>query len=117
MKRMFAKCAASKPIYSIAVRDSTGELFRLSKANVRVHRDTGFLEKSGYMKIDNDVGTVGYNAHYGPHLEFGHRLIGGGYYEGVRYLGRAIDVVSPRHFIRLQGVTLGLLTGKDVLQL
>ncbi|MGO5010795.1 hypothetical protein ACTQ5K_02755 [Niallia sp. Sow4_A1] len=38
---------------------------------------------------------VGYGVHYAPHVEYGHRLINGGYVPGQYFLKRNVDTQRP----------------------
>lgn len=51
----------------------------------------GQLRKSAQYRGDE----FGYTAHYGPHVEYGHRLVGGGYVPGQYYLKRNVDAQRP----------------------
>lgn len=40
-------------------------------------------------------GEVGYGAQHAPHVEYGHRLVTGGYVQGQYYLKRNVDTQRP----------------------
>lgn len=51
----------------------------------------GQLRKSAQYRGDE----MGYTLHYGPHVEYGHRLVNGGYVPGQYYLKRNVDTQRP----------------------
>ncbi|RDW17046.1 hypothetical protein CWR48_15710 [Oceanobacillus arenosus] len=51
----------------------------------------GQLRKSAQYRSDE----MGYLAEYGPHVEYGHRTINGGYVPGQYYLKRNVDTQRP----------------------
>ena len=50
--------------------------------------DTGELRLSSSMSRDE----MGYMKEYGPHVEYGHRTVDGGYVEGQRFLQKNVNV-------------------------
>lgn len=42
-----------------------------------------------------DGSAFGYIAHYAPHVEFGHRTVGGGYVPGQYYLRTNVNIQRP----------------------
>lgn len=54
---------------------------------------TGELRQSlGLTASDSDGYVVGYTKEYAPHVEFGHRTVGGGYVAGQHFFKRNIDM-------------------------
>lgn len=51
----------------------------------------GQLRKSAQYRGDE----MGYTSHYGPHVEFGHRTVNGGYVPGQYFLKRNVDTQRP----------------------
>ncbi len=43
------------------------------------------------VRLDKTTGAVGYLIEYAPHVEFGHRLNGGGYIKGQHFLKKNVD--------------------------
>lgn len=50
--------------------------------------DTGELRQSSSSSGEE----VGYTKEYAPHVEYGHRTVGGGYVPGQRYLKKNVDI-------------------------
>lgn len=55
----------------------------------------GALANSIRTEVSGGSGTVGYTVEYAPHVEFGHRTVGGGYVEGQHFLKKAMDETEP----------------------
>lgn len=53
--------------------------------------DTSELRMSAQYRGDE----MGYNKHYAPHVEYGHRLVNGGYVPGQFFLKRNVDAQRP----------------------
>ena len=53
--------------------------------------DTAELRMSMQYRDDE----TGYNKHYAPHVEYGHRLVNGGYVPGQYFLKRNVDTQRP----------------------
>lgn len=53
--------------------------------------ETAQLRMSAMYREDE----VGYGVHYAPHVEYGHRLVNGGYVPGQYYLKQNIDTQRP----------------------
>lgn len=54
--------------------------------------DTGELRQSAGVDVQGeDKAIMGYNKHYAPHVEFGHRTRGGGYVQGQHFLQRNVE--------------------------
>lgn len=51
----------------------------------------GQLRKSAQYRGDE----VGYTVHYAPHVEYGHRLVNGGYVPGQYYFKQNVDTQRP----------------------
>lgn len=51
----------------------------------------GQLRKSAQYRGDE----MGYTVHYSPHVEYGHRLVNGGYVPGQYYLKQNVDTQRP----------------------
>lgn len=55
--------------------------------------DSNELRMSAQYRGDQ----MGYTAEYAPHVEFGHRLVNGGYVPGQYYLKRNVDTQRPMY--------------------
>lgn len=79
------------------IRDTTSDILADSQKNLAPHYKTGRLSLSGSMSVRADLGEVGYNTHYAPHLEYGHRTRSGGFVKGVKYLEKAVEDNREAH--------------------
>lgn len=55
--------------------------------------DTRELQLSAHVNAAGD--TFGYTKDYAPHVEFGYRLVGGGYVAGQHYLRTNVNIQRP----------------------
>ena len=55
------------------------------------YKGGGQLRKSARYNGDE----MGYGVHYAPHVEYGHRLVSGGYVPGQYFLKRNVDTQRP----------------------
>lgn len=55
------------------------------------YKGGGQLRKSARYRGDE----VGYTTHYSPHVEYGHRLVSGGYVPGQYFFKRNVDTQRP----------------------
>lgn len=55
--------------------------------------DTSELRLSASVSSGGDV--FGYTKDYAPHVEYGHRLVGGGYVAGQYYLRTNVNIQQP----------------------
>lgn len=57
--------------------------------------DTGELMQSVNMYGKGAGSEVGYTKEYAPHVEYGHRTIGGGFVQGQHFLQKNVDIQRP----------------------
>lgn len=57
--------------------------------------DTGELMQSVNMYGKGADSEVGYTKEYAPHVEYGHRTIGGGFVQGQHFLQKNVDIQRP----------------------
>ena len=67
------------------------QIYNRGKAPGGTPVDTGELR----ISLGQAGDTVGYSKDYAPHVEYGHRLVNGGYVQGQRYLKRNVDTQRP----------------------
>ena len=92
------------------VNNLAGELHRLSglrfdavilKNMTQIYNrgksEGGTPVRTGELRISlgHSQDVVGYTKDYAPHVEFGHRTVGGGYVPGQMYLKRNVDTQRP----------------------
>ena len=69
------------------------QMFNRAKAEPYTPIKTGELMKSRRVDPAKDFqGSFGYVEEYAPHVEFGHRTLGGGYVEGQYFLKKHWDL-------------------------
>lgn len=73
--------------FDSVVKKNTVNLFNYMKSG-RTPVDTGELRQS--LSHDGKE-TVGYTKEYAPHVEYGHRTVGGGWVPGQYYLKKGVD--------------------------
>lgn len=57
--------------------------------------DTGELLQSVNKYGKGADAEVGYTKEYAPHVEYGHRIINGGFVDGQRFLQKNVDIQRP----------------------
>lgn len=67
------------------------QIYNRGKADGGTPVDTGELR----ISLSQNGDTVGYTKSYAPHVEYGHRTVGGGYVEGQRFLQRNVKAQGP----------------------
>lgn len=63
----------------------------------RARQSGGTPVDSGELRLSSSVTgeEMGYTKEYGPHVEYGHRTLDGGYVEGQRFLQKNVDIQRP----------------------
>jgi hypothetical protein len=71
--------------------------------------DTGELRQSlGIQRQAGNVWVVGYTKEYAPHVEYGHRTVGGGYVKGQHYLRDNVNIQQKRIIQDIKTVASGM---------
>lgn len=83
--------AKSLTDFNEVVRRQAREIYTRSQRAGGTPVDTSELRTSAKYSDD----AMGYTAHYGPHVEYGHRLVNGGYVRGQYFLKRNVDMQRP----------------------
>jgi hypothetical protein len=73
------------------VRDIYTRSQRAGGTPVGDYTGGGQLRKSATYQGDE----MGYTVHYSPHVEYGHRLVNGGYVPGQYFLKQNVDTQRP----------------------
>lgn len=83
--------------FSAVCTKNLTEIFNRGKQEGGTPVDTGELRMSmSYMRPNGDFGgEVGYTKDYGPHVEYGHRTVDGGFVKGQQYLKKNVDTQRP----------------------
>ncbi|MFR1698795.1 MAG: hypothetical protein ACLSU9_11025 [Anaerovoracaceae bacterium] len=74
--------------FEAVVRKQTTELFERAKQPGGTPVDTGELRDSSGVQGDE----MGYTGEYAPHVEYGHRTVGGGFVKGQHFLKNNVDI-------------------------
>lgn len=74
------------------VKRQATEMYNRGKSDGGTPVDTGELMGSLTQSGGDEVG---YSKEYAPHVEFGHRTVGGGYVEGQHYLEANVKAQEP----------------------
>ena len=78
------------------VKINMAEIYNRGKRPGGTPVDTGELRQSlGISTQAGGVWVVGYTKEYAPHVEYGHRTVGGGYVKGQHYLKKNVDAQAP----------------------
>ncbi|RVU97060.1 HK97 gp10 family phage protein [Coriobacteriales bacterium OH1046] len=77
--------------FDAVILKNMAQIYNRGKADGGTPVDTGELR----LSLSHEGDTVGYAKSYAPHVEYGHRLVGGGYVEGQRFLKRNVDAQRP----------------------
>lgn len=75
--------------FHAVVKKSATQLFNRMKSETPV--DTGELRQSIILQKD----VIGYTKEYAPHVEYGHRTLGGGWVEGQHFLKNGVEKQKP----------------------
>lgn len=79
--------------FDAVVIKSMTEIYNRAKQNSKASGvgtpvDTGELR----ISLSQRTQTVGYTKNYAPHVEYGHRTVGGGYVQGQHFLKNNVDM-------------------------
>lgn len=77
--------------FDAVILKNMAQIYNRGKADGGTPVDTGQLR----LSLSHSGETVGYSKAYAPHVEFGHRLVHGGYVQGQRFLKRNVDAQRP----------------------
>lgn len=72
--------------FNAVIQKSTTQMLNRARAQGGTPVDSGEMRE--HTSISND--TFGYEEEYAPHVELGHRTIGGGYVSGQRFLQKNV---------------------------
>lgn len=72
-------------------RKNVRDIYSRSQRSGGTPVDTSQLRLSAQYREDE----MGYGVHYAPHVEYGHRLVNGGYVPGQYFLKRNVDTQRP----------------------
>ena len=74
------------------IKINMAEIYNRGKRRGGTPVDTGELRQSlGISKQGGDIWVVGYTKEYAPHVEYGHRTVGGGYVKGQYFLRNNVN--------------------------
>jgi hypothetical protein len=91
------------------IKINMAEIYNRGKRKGGTPVDTGELRQSlGISRQAGDIWVVGYTKEYAPHVEYGHRTVGGGYVKGQHYLRNNVQAQQRQLVADIRAVASGL---------
>lgn len=77
--------------FEAVVKKNLTQMLNRARAPGGTPADTGELRLSSSIGADE----LGYTKDYAPHVEYGHRTVGGGYVKGQHFLRNNVELQRP----------------------